>query len=230
MARFPRISAIFSPRSFALAFGLLTAGCSNVEFLDGDYASLFELARESWTHANAGVSKDAVLSIPYASIGYRVGGGAQNMLLLVGGTSDPLLWTAQARFAIVTVDGRVVRTNGFKHNLGGMQVQTMDVAPDGEVSRRLLADFPDLDLYSVAIVCKAREAGPQTITLLNRPVETVKVSETCRSDAKVLHWIFENTYWRDRTTGDVWRSVQYVHPNLDALEIETLRPVAKSKS
>ena len=165
--------------------------------------------------------------MPYASIGFRFGDGAQNMLLLVGQSTDPLLWTARAKYAIVTDHGHVMKTTGFKYNLGGYQLQSTLENADASITKRWLADFPDMGRYSVAIVCTTRKAGPETVTILDQNIQTVKVEETCASGTDDFSWSFRNTYWSDETTGIVWRSKQYVHPKLDAIEIETFRPVAR---
>lgn len=221
MAKSPRTSTTSWRRNGALILALAGGGCSGVGFFGGDYASLIALTRSSWNAYGRDVSRETVLSIPYASIGYRFGKSGQNMLLLVGNESDPRLWTANAEAAIVTVQGRVVRTAGFGHNLGDMKQVSIDAD-----KTRWRVDFPDLERYSVFIACQTHRGPTEDIVILGRTIRTQRIDETCASQTAGFSWSFDNTYWVDATTGTPWRSIQHIHPRLSAIEIETLRPIA----
>ncbi len=84
------------------------------------------------------------------------------------------------------------------------------------------ADFADLHLNSVPIVCRATPRGAESIDNFGTAVPTVHVDEECRSEK--LDWSFVNSYWIAPQTGLTWRSVQYISPKLDPLKIRLLRP------
>ena len=88
----------------------------------------------------------------------------------------------------------------------------------------LLADFADMNVYSAAIDCTDTPQGLETIDLLGKSISTLKVDEDCRSDQ--LDWSFRNLFWVSPSSGMVWKSVQHIHPDLGAIEVSVLRPVA----
>jgi hypothetical protein len=157
-------------------------------------------------------------------MGIRLGGGPETMLILAGDTGGPRLWTSAVGIAIATRDGRIVRTAGFAHNLGGFAPGRDSLGEGGVRSLSLQADFPDLKLYSVSVVCRDRPAGDETIVILGKDIRTRRIDESCSTEGSGLDWSFKNTYWLDPSSGLVWRSIQHVHPRLDAIETETLRP------
>ncbi len=134
------------------------------------------------------------------------------------------LWTSAAHVTLATRNGRIVRTAGLEHNLSGYQ--TVRDTDNGNGMRTILwfADFADLGLYSVPILCRDRNAGPETITILGKTIHTRRVNESCASQNSRLDWTFHNTYWRDPESGLTWRSIQHVHPGTEAIETEILRP------
>jgi len=177
-----------------------------------------------WTGNNKKVTLEEAAAVPYASMGIRVGNSTETMIILASDTGGPLLWTAGAGIAITTRDGRIVRTAGLSHNLGGYEPGSVSLGADGVRSTRWQADFPDLKLYSVAIACRSRPAVDETIIILGKDIQTRRINESCSTEGSGLDWSFDNTYWLDPSSGLVWRSIQHVHPLLDAIETEILRP------
>jgi hypothetical protein len=48
------------------------------------------------------------------------------------------------------------------------------------------------------------------------------VVEDCK--AAQLGWSFSNEFWEDDATGYVWKSQQFVEPDIDPVTLESLRP------
>lgn len=163
------------------------------------------------------VSRAQVLAIPYATLGVRLGSSDQAMLVLEGTSAGTLQWVGGTQFAIATRNGRILRTVGFEHNLASLQ--PAGPAAGGTDYRY---DLPDLNAYGVAVHCSETDAGREQIEILGDAHQTEHVLEDCV--APELDWTFRNEFWRDSANGFVWRSVQSVHPGLDPLELETLRP------
>jgi hypothetical protein len=205
-----------------LAAVFVLAGCSVIG--GGDAGSLYEIAKNVWSGSSKKVTLEEAASVPYASMGIRLGGSPEVMIILAGDMGGQRLWTSAAKIAITTKDGRIVRTAGFEHNLGGYGPQGDTLGKDGGRTLRWQADFPDLSLYSVPIVCRDRPAGDETIVILGKDVHTRRIDESCANEGSELDWSFDNTYWLDPASGLVWRSIQHVHPRLDAIETEILRP------
>lgn len=200
----------------------LTTGCVNVA--DGDMGQIYKAARAAWSGGKK-VSLEEAASVPYASIGVKLDGSTQIMLVLASDAAGRQLWTSSARIAITTDHGRIVQTAGLEHNLGALGAHHMasDLA-GGAVHWD--ADFPDLGFFSIPITCQQHLVGDETIVVLGKSIQTHRIDESCAAEGAPLNWSFKNTYWRDPASGLAWRTVQHIHPRLGAIEIEMLRPPA----
>jgi hypothetical protein len=232
MANLRNISTRSSNRKLFRAASLLAAawllgGCNIV---GGDAKSFLVLANNAWTgkwtnNPNHKVTLQQAAAVPYASMGISLGDSGQSMIILASDTGGERLWTSKARIAITTAsDGRIVRTAGLEHDLGGYEPRGDTMGADGVRTVRWEADFPELNLHSILISCQDRVAGNETIYILGKPIHTQRIDESCASTDSRLDWSFENRYWVDIGNGLVWRSIQHVNPKLDAIETEILRP------
>ena len=211
-------------RNAALVALCALTACSSGTIGGGDLGQLYQMTRAMWGSAGQDVTLAEAASVPYASMGVRIGDGAQAMIILAGDTGGERLWTSASHITLVTRDGRIVSTSGLSHNLSGYQIVRSINTVDGIRTIVWLADFADLGLYSVTIFCQDRDAGPATITVLGTAIRTQRVNESCASRDGSLAWSFHNTYWIDPKSGLAWRTIQHVHPNLDPIETEMLRP------
>jgi hypothetical protein len=211
-------------RSLLILAAAATLTLSGCKFSGGsDAASIFQYAKTMFASA-PGVSLAEAASSPYASIGVRINGSPEIMLLLASDDGDQSLWTSSDRIAITTVNGRIVRTAGLGHDLGGFELRR--VSQDGGVTTTIWnADFPELGLYSVPVTCSGRLKGEESIVILGKPLRTLRTDEACKADRGKLDWSFTNSFWRDPVSGMVWRSEQHINPRIDSIEIEVLRPV-----
>jgi len=215
--------------SLALAWALLAAGCSSGQSGNTNYSQFLQLIRQSWSASmgNARINRDQAASIPYASMGYRLEGGNEGLLVLGTDNGGEQLWTSSAKVVIVTRDGRIVRTLGLEHDLSGLTIRAGQApAPAAAIAAPFtitrLEDFPELGLYGAIVTCSARAAGRQTIKILGQPITTMRVDESCRS--RKPEWSFTDNYWVDLDNGRVWRSRQHVHPKGGIIETEIFRP------
>ena len=171
------------------------------------------------------VTREKAASVPYASIGVRLGSSQEAMLILATASGDNLRWQAGTQFVISTRDGRVTHTVGFAHNLDGFQGPISDSAslpPEQGGSYHYLYDMVDMGKYGIYARCSQHDEGAEQIVIIGVPHDTRHIVEDCK--AKQLDWRFSNEYWRDATTGYVWKTVQNFRPDMDALTLEILRP------
>lgn len=207
--------------SAAIAAAAVLGGCS---FIGGsDLSSVYEIARRSVTNTNKVSLKEAE-SVPYASVGVRVGSSNQIMLILAYQQGGQEVWTSASRIAITTKAGRIVRTAGLGRDLGGYASRQEARVPDGVSKLQWVVDLPDLGLYAIPLSCESRLVGEQTIEILEAKIRTRLVEEACVSESDTLDWSFKNKYWVDPDTALVWRSIQHTHPRLAPIELEVLRP------
>ena len=214
------------------ALALLAGACSSASSGNTNYSQFYQVLRQSFA-ASMGrvrVTREQAGAIPYATMGYRLDGGNQALLVLGTDSGGELLWTSAARVVIVTRDGRIVRTIGLGHDRAAQTARDTTRPPSpaaairGSFTTTRLEDFPELGFYGVQVSCRARMAGRQTIKILGQAIATMRVDETCGS--RKPDWSFTDTFWVDADNGLVWRSLQHVHPNGDAVETEILRPPA----
>jgi hypothetical protein len=205
----------------ALGFTLILSGCgSNTEWRD-----YFQMVRAGFKPQKITLSQAA--EIPYASLGYKLDGGGQGMLVLATDTNGDQLWTAASHVVLVTRGGRIVRTVGLPHDRAALAPQGAQAMPP--LADALKApyrsarqmDMPDIGAYSYTVSCVTAQRGRELITILGTAMATARVDETCRGSNP--GWSFTDSYWLDPDSGFVWRSVQNLHPKGQKLEIEIFR-------
>jgi hypothetical protein len=189
----------------------------------GDWLTMLKAAQITWENRDAAAELNEVAAIPYATLGIRIDGGREQIVILATDSNGDRLWTSAARISLTTRRGRIVATSGFGTDLSGYaSTQGSPLDWTTPHSYTWSADFPDLGLYSVTIKCDVTPAGRDPIEILGKTFDTIRVDERCRSDRQ--DWTFSNTYWVSSETGRVWRSIQHFHPHGPELEIEFLRP------
>ena len=68
--------------------------------------------------------------------------------------------------------------------------------------------------------CSIEQEGPASLVIVGRRHEGVQFSETCHGDGIS----FENLYLADRNSGFVWRSIQWIGPELGNVDLEIVEP------
>jgi Group 4 capsule polysaccharide lipoprotein gfcB, YjbF len=207
---------------------LVLPGCSSSR--DSLYRQYFQVVRQSFRQSFGAekVSRQEAAAIAYASMGIRIDGGSQNLLVLASDTGGDLLWTARSKVVILTHDGRILRSVGLAHDVtavtpgSGQALPTPAAALRGRVSSERFADFPDISAYGVALRCITSSSGAETVAILGSVMRLVRVNESCRSTSPA--WTFMDSYWVNPDSGLVWRSLQHIHPGGETVETEILRP------
>ena len=147
-----------------LVMALLAASCSSSSSGNTNYSQFYELLRQSLSASfgNIRVTRDQAASVSYASMGYRLDGGNQAMLILATDSGGELLWTSGAHVVIVTRGGRIVRTLGLDHDLSGLT--TPNNAPPVPLLSAVRAPFTSTRLVDFP------ELGGPMIATSRRPV------------------------------------------------------------
>jgi hypothetical protein len=187
------------------------------------------LAKQSFG-SSPKVSFAKASSIPYATIGVRLGSGPQSLAVLGSNNNGEELWAVSKDAVIVMQNGRIMRTAGLPHDLSWSTLVSVNGRmPSAQpwTSRRKLTwtvDFRDKNLTAVSVNCIENPIRFQRIVILGKAINTLRVESNCESPS--LGWRFKNTYWVSRTSNIVWRSIQHIHPDMDPIEIEVFRPPA----
>ena len=218
MRRLPALAAILP----------LLAGCSSSG--TSTYAQYYQVLRQSVaaSFGDGRITKDQAAAIAYASMGYRVDGASEQLVVLATDANGEQLWTSSAHIVITTRGGRIIRTVGLERDIAGLVPKIGDQMPEiaaalkGDLAYARVQDFPALPAYAVTVNCTLSHRGAQTIVILGRGIATMRVDEVCRSTNP--RWSFTNTYWIDPDTGLCWRSRQHIDPQGGVIETEILRP------
>lgn len=211
----------------ALVGALLLAGCSSEG--QSDFGAYFQIVRESFkgNFGSGGVTRGDAAAIPYATMGVRVDGGHESLIVLATQTESTLLWTSRARVVVETTAGRITRTVGLPNDVSAVTPLGVNrLTPPAQAlvqpfdSRRTM-DFPNENRFGVEVTCHAAARGKQRIVILGHPIPTVQVKETCRGQNG---WNFEDIYWIDKDSGFVWKSLQHLHPKGQTVALQIFRP------
>ena len=202
------------------SLGWLLCGCES----QSDTLRIGQILYEQITGLGGSetVPRAQVVAVPYATLGVRLGSSGQAMFVLESRSGASLQWVGGKQFAISTRDGRILRTAGFVHNLSGFLDETLGDANGSPTSRIYRYDLADLNAYGVSVHCSERDVGQEQIVIVGDAHETRHIIEDCV--AEDLDWSFSNEFWKDVASNYVWRSLQYIHPGLDPIALETLRP------
>ncbi|HEY5238198.1 MAG TPA: YjbF family lipoprotein [Rhizomicrobium sp.] len=205
-----------------LPVALLLAACSSNS--NTDTLKLGQLIYQQLGAAFGGgdVPRERAASIPYASIGVRLGGGPEVMLILTSASGQDLQFLGGG-VSITIRGGRIIRTVGLEHNLDAFQGPIPDRADPktGQTGYHYAYDLVDRNAYGIFVRCTQSIVGEESITIIGVRHDTRHVVEHC--DAPQLDWSFDNHFWADKA-GIVWKTTQSVHPDLDPLTIQILRP------
>lgn len=187
-------------------------------------------------HGNGGysLSTDQIEAIPYASIGVRIGGSAPVVMILASINGGNLHWASADRIVLITERGRLVKTIGMPRDLIGTRWTGSDAllstlhqqTGSGEAGVGRIIDLRPKDDFSVPVESRYEWLGEESLSLLGRERRTVLVAE--RVTVRKWRWKAENRYWFDADNGRLLKSRQQYCPEVPAITLEVLKPVADS--
>ena len=175
-----------------LALGALVTGCSHFE--SANYTQYGKLLGQLWNQTSGKVSYDTAALVPYASIGLEVEGEPQNLLVLTTALPHQHLWLSPNHIVVVTRNGRIIRTAGLAENLSDLAYSGQG-SPQSALShpgmpQHFIADFADLQAYSVSITCVPKPAKAAHIKILGHKINTLRLA-----DAAGPFWSLANRLW-----------------------------------
>jgi len=212
----------------AIVITFMLAGCSSTG--TSDYSQFYRALRQSAaaSFGDGRITRDQAAAIAYASMGYRVNGASEQLVVLATDANGEQLWTSKARIVIVTRDGRVARTVGLPHDKAGMSPKTGETLPavaaalKGDVTYTRLEDFPDIPAYDITLTCTVSKKRAETVVILGHGIPTIRMDEACHTTDR--KWSFTDRFWLDPDATMVWRSLQHLDPLGTVIETEILRP------
>lgn len=210
-------------RLLALFSACALTACSSVGRTT--YSEYGRLLKQMWSQqfGKGGVTRDQAAAIEYASMGWRVNGEREQIIVLATDTGGEMLWTSSSHVVLVTRDGRVRRTVGLPHDVGTMTGDQPSPAkalqaPFGSTRQE---DFPELGIYGLVVNCRATARTRQTVTILGAAIPATRVDESCSAVGR--EWAFTDQFWVN-SDGLVVQALQHIHPSGDVLQTQIFRP------
>ena len=215
--------------------GLLASGAAGCASNSGSVMNLFSSTITAKTRSpnDYPLSAAQIQSMPYATLGVRIGDFPRAVTVLARIDGPELQWVSADRNSFYTRNGRLVRSHGLDRDLGATRWLTPGGDPiagfgkNGELPGP--GAYREIDLKhadEAAIVVESRyELGrDETFTVLGREHLLRRIDEVAVVPA--WRWKAHNSFWVDPQTGLVWRSVQHYCPEMPPLELELLKPPA----
>ncbi len=204
----------------------LAAACTDVRIGDV-YQAAFNLVRG---FPDVPLTREQVARLPYASMRAKIGRGPRSLLILARYAGSDLHWVSADRTLFATRRGRLVKTAGIPANLKDTRFIGADPVArglhrlEGPVDARRIIDIDRGHAFNIPVTAWLEPIRHERIEILGLTFDTVVVRE--RNVAELLDWRFENTFWADRATGFIWKSVQHIVDLFAPLEFEILKPAA----
>lgn len=166
--------------------------------------------------------------IPFATIALSFEDGVRAYLVPLADNGGYLTYLDQNRRGLVMKGGAVTATKALGEDLRAVRHHrddpTATLTPLAQWPGRLYRDYQfrkrDGVDYSVTLDCVFERLARETIEIVEIDFQVVRVSEICTNAARQV----TNTYWVEEETGFIWKSQQWLGPNLAPATVEIIRP------
>ncbi|MFT3808544.1 MAG: YjbF family lipoprotein [Micropepsaceae bacterium] len=177
----------------------------------------------------AKIERKMAADLPYASIGVKIDDNPQFLFLMANQADKNELYTLGYQISIVMRGGRVIRTQGLSRDVLGARWDGEDIIKTAVHSGSPVQgvrwfDSNERGIRTLEARCVAQAIGDETITILETPIVTRHIQETCQVEE--LQWRYVNDFWIAPDTLQTWASIQYISPKVNPLILETFRPAS----
>lgn len=215
--------------------GLLASGAAGCASNSGSVVDLFSssISAKSRSPNDYPLSTEQIQSMPYATLGVRIGDFPRAVTVLATIDGADLQWVSADQSSFYTRNGRLVRSRGLDRDLGATRWLTPAGDPiagfgkGGELPAPGIyreIDLKHADEAAVAVESRYRLGRDETLTVLGREHLLRRIDEVAVVPA--WRWKAHNSFWVDPQTGVVWRSVQQYCPEMPPIELALLKPPA----
>ncbi len=194
---------------------------------------------KAFDYLDKATDADYIASLPYASAQVSIN-DSRTLLLILSEVSanrfnkvKRLRWVSSEGDSIVTEGGRIVHTVGFtKDNLEELTSVSGDYVLGKVDTWQARYDWSPGYRYDFTANVNTKGLGSEVVSTDLWSQETDKFTETVVFDT--LGAEFVNTYWRVPATDEydafVVKSIQYLGPNMDKVEMLMVRPFVPYRS
>ena len=216
-----------------LALLVLLSGCSS------QAKNVLDSARALFENNNA-ANSDYIASVPYASTLVFINDSQPMLFVLLRADRNPetqwyrLTWLSAEGDSIVTENGRIVHTTGFVvSNLEGFSSPQLPLDRDLTESSTWQAtyDWSPGYRYGFTAQVMTNYVGKEALSTDLWQLEANTFVESVTFDA--LDAQFTNVFWfapgTDKTLPYAVKSIQYLGPNMDRVELRVMKPFIVSR-
>lgn len=216
----------------ALTLGLGLGACSTsgptlLERIGGLAKSTLAGSEEE---AGPQMTRAQLNQIPYAVIAISTEGRPRAFLVPLSDNDGYLNYRDAAGNAVVMFGGAVTGTESLGHDLEAVRLDPLDpVAHPTPLARwpeRIQREYRyarrDLPSYGITLDCVFTRVARERIVIVEVSYDLVRVNETCTNAERQV----SNTYWVQEATGFIWKSKQWIGPEIGYATIEIIRRYA----
>lgn len=210
-------------RYLLLLASLLLSACSQTQRGIGD-----TLAIAAFGMPDVELSDASLRDLPYSSIYARLDDGPQIFVVAAFAEEGQVKWLSSDRVLLVTQNGRLTRTVGYRDNL----LETTDRQHDpllhpqnlkeGASWTRTLSWTEDRQFHSATVNSVFHLDGSEPLMIAGTPLNTLRVEEEVTVPSLNRH--YRNRFWIDPATGIVRKAEQFIGPDFIPVNITILKP------
>ena len=220
-------------RAFGLALAAAggLAACSSTG--DNTFGRLGALAKASYfgpeePERQPELTRAQLDQIPFATIALRIGDGPRTFLVPLADNGGYLNYLDSGGRGLVMLGGAVAGTQALGQDLQAVRHQRDDPVAHptpmagwpGQIYRDYQFAQRSGAEYSITLACVFERLVSETIDIVEIDFDVVRISEICTNARRQV----VNTYWVEEETGFIWKSTQWIGPNLPPATIEIIRP------
>ena len=166
--------------------------------------------------------------IPFATIALSLDGGPRAFLVPLADNGGYLTYLDQNRRGLVMKGGAVTATKALGQDLRAVRHHRDDPVakptPLAQWPDQIYRDYQyrqrDGADFSVTLACVFERVARESIEIIELKFDVARISEVCTNAARQV----VNTYWVEEDTGFIWKSEQWLGPNLGRATVEIIRP------
>lgn len=166
--------------------------------------------------------------IPYATIAVSRADSPRAFLVPLADNGGYLDYRDSSGRSIRMLGGAVAATEGLVYDLEALRVDRRDPVAHAtplaewpeQVHREYRYLLHETNDYGITLSCTYQPVARETIEIIEINFDLMRVSEVCTNQRRKV----TNTYWVEEDTGFIWKSDQWLGPDLGHLTVEIIRP------
>ena len=217
-------------RAAAVALGLALGACSNAGpgFMVRLGGQAVDAVAPGEAEPPRGLTRAELNQIPYATIAVSRPDAPRAFLVPLADNAGYLDYRDSGGRSIRMQGGAIVGSEGLLHDLAALRVDRRDpvahATPLAEWPEQVYREYQyrvhETIKYGITLSCTYQTVARETIEIVEVTYDLTRVSETCTNQRRQV----TNTYWVEADTGFIWKSEQWLGPDLGHMTVEIIRP------